>query len=135
MAIILRPRHISGLWGPMPMGSRTALTYQMRQKMYLATNPAAVEPYEVTRRVEAYIGGGVWRVLCRCGEAPHADPDWKLSCCFGCGAIHTNITFPDNLEAIEALLAKRPVQLHRNWRTPETLEDLMAEQRAHGDPV
>lgn len=136
MAIILRPKHIAGLWGnKAPMGVRTLELLKARQASYLAPNAAACEPMEIDAPILAYVGNGAWRINCRCNEATHADPDWMAACCFGCGAIYTNVVFPEMWHAIEELLAKRPVQGHRNWQEPETYESLVAEQIAHGDPV
>lgn len=141
MAIILRTRDIEGLWAASPIGpyvpphARTPDALRERQAAYLALNPAAGRPFIASRGMEAYIGGGVWRVKCPCGERTHADPDWKLACCFGCGRIHADLVFPEDRERIEKLLVLRPTIAERNWAQPETYEDLVAEQIAHGDPI
>jgi hypothetical protein len=140
MAVILRPKHVKGLWAEgtpevvLP-ADRTPTTYRRRQVQFLAGNPAAFAPQETSEPNAAYIGMGAWRVTCTCGEAPHADPEWLLSCCFGCGLIWTNVTFPANWATIETLLILRRVAWQRNWRMPETYADLVAEQIAYGDPV
>jgi len=140
MPIILRPKHVVGLWVVegdqiVPNAQRTPETYREQQRKHLAKNPAAADPYVVPHQIAAFIGGGFWRVHCRCREAPHADPEWGLSCCFGCGAIYEHVMFPPDWRAIEDLLVKRPVQWMRNWQMPETLEQLRVEQLAMGDPV
>lgn len=89
----------------------------------------------MTEPTTAYIGCGVWRIECACHEAPHTDPEWKLACCFGCGAIYENVVFPERWRDIEKLLSMRRLQQHRNWIQPETFEELIAEQRAFGDPL
>lgn len=121
--------------GLVPNSDRTPEQYRAQQRQMLAANPAAADPWVSTSEVMAFVGGGAWRIHCTCGEATHVDPEWRLSCCFGCGSIRTNIVLPDNWEAIEILLAKRRAQIHRNWEAPETFADLLAEQLAYGDPV
>lgn len=142
MPIILTTRYFPRLWqtdpsdpAPPPVSERTQDSLRVMQARFVARNPAKSDPYEVYEPIPAYIDAGVWRVRCECGEAPHTDPEWRLACCFGCGAIYTNVVFPNNYKAIEDLLVKRRVQLHRNWRQPETLDDLIKEQIAHGEPV
>lgn len=136
MAQILRPKHINALWANIPLPGRTPQSHAQRHAAWLAQNPAASEPYDVDAPTFAYIGSGAWRVECACGEAPLADPEWTPAArCFGCGAVFTAVIFPSDWLAIETLLAKRRIQAHRNWHQPETYDDLLAEQRAHGDPV
>lgn len=137
MAIILRPRHFSALWGAMPLEHEQRTPERLRyfQRAHLARNPAAHEPTEFSEEKPAYIGNGAWRIHCRCGERTHADPEWKLACCFGCGAIWTNVVFPENWQAIEDLLSKRVLQGTRNWQPPETYDDLVAEQVQHGEAI
>ncbi len=133
MPIILRTKYIAGLWGGIPERARTPELLRKAQAAYVAQNPAQNHaPEEQAEEKAAYIGNGCWRIHCRCKEATHTDPEWKIACCFGCGAIW-RVKFPDDWEAIEKLLVERPVQLHRNWEAPETLIDLIAEQLEHGD--
>ncbi len=136
MPIILRPKHFPALWNGIPNEGRTPETYRMRQRDFLREQPAkGFAPHLSALQPQAYVGNGAWRIHCPCGEATHADPEWKLSCCFGCGTIYEHVMFPSNWREIEALLVKRPIQSSRNWQLPETLEYLTAEQKAHGDPV
>src|SRR5580765_585606 len=134
MPIILTTRHIEGLWknGPtgcfIPMEQRTLMLLGERQAIYLAMNPAASAPQILSRPIEAYIGNGCWRIKCRCGERTHTDPVWKMAFCFGCGARWMNVVFPENWNAIEDLLVKRPVQAARNWNSSETYDMLVQEQ-------
>lgn len=93
------------------------------------------DPWPAPDRLAAYIGAGAWRVRCACGEAPPTHPDWRLACCSGCGAIYEDVIFPKTAAAIEVILLKRPQPIQRNWRAPETVADLVAQNKAHGDPT
>jgi hypothetical protein len=48
-----------------------------------------------------------------------------------CGMV-ADLTWPADPDAVEALLAHRPVSRTRNWLPGETLTDLVAENAAHG---
>ena len=72
------------------------------------------------------LGGKVFRcgtegTACHCGVAGPA----------GCGLVCA-VVWPENVEAIEKLLALRPAEQTRNWTPGEDLVDLMAENVAHG---
>lgn len=139
MAVILRPKHITALWldanGPIPMSDRTPERYRQQLAEFVTRRPAMLAPVDVLTPMEAYVGAGAWRIKCPCSERTHVDPEWGLSCCFGCAATYTNIVLPHDWQIIDALLAKRRIQGTRNWEAPETLTDLIAEQLAHGEPV
>ncbi len=140
MPVILLPKHVNGLWKfptgtPLPMDQRTLSELYVQQRAYLLANPGAAQPQEINDPKDAYIGAGSWRVTCRCFEAPHADPETNTALCFGCGAIFTNVVFPENRQDIEDLLVNRPVQIFRNWQKTETFDDLVEEQLGKGDFV
>lgn len=128
--------------GPLQrLGVRTPDEYRAKQAQLIANN-ARNAPHlthgtvhESDAPIAAHVGCGAWRVKCACGEAPPADPDWRLACCSGCGTIHTAVTFPAERAQIEELLLARPMHGHRNWQAGESIADLVAEQHAHGDPV
>lgn len=82
--------------------------------------------------VEAYISAANWVVNCTCGAGNMVQPDWSLACCLACGAIRTNIVVPADRVAIEAALNARPQEYSRNWKPPETVESLLADNVAHG---
>lgn len=48
----------------------------------------------------------------------------------GCGA-SVDVVWPPDAQAIEAILAMRPVARTQNWTAGETLEELLAENAAH----
>lgn len=52
--------------------------------------------------------------------------------CWDCGFITGPILWPPDPDGVEALLAMRPDETTRNWAYPETLNDLLAENLAHG---
>ncbi len=135
MPIILRAKHVEGLWNGLPKALRTPDAYRAAQEAFLTSQPMRNEVHAVDIEVKASIDAGVWRIPCRCGEWPHTDPEWGISCCFGCGARYTKIIFPEGWEKFEALLVLRLSPRTRNWVPSESYEDVVDEQVAHGDPV
>jgi len=77
------------------------------------------------------VSGGYWVVMCVCGNAPSAHPDWHLACCFECGAIYRYLDVPIDRAEIESVLVRRPMA-HRHWVVGETVADLARENAAHG---
>lgn len=89
--------------------------------------------------VIAYINASRWMVDCICSSpgssAPPANsvhPDWSLACCLHCGRCRVNIVIPADRADIEAALNLRPLEETRNWKPPDTLADLLADNTAHG---
>lgn len=82
--------------------------------------------------VKARIDAGSWIIDCECGAGNAVDPEDKEARCFGCGAVHLDVEFPDpkGVETIERLLLARPQQNLRGWRPGETANDLHRENRA-----
>lgn len=64
---------------------------------------------------------GTEGVTCNCGVAVPA----------GCGLV-CGAAWPENIAAIEKLLALRPAAQTRNWNPGEDLVDLMLDNAAHG---
>jgi hypothetical protein len=85
----------------------------------------------------AYINHGRWTTDCPTCSRAHAPqgmwthPDWRIACCTECGAVYRHVAFPPHVDAMAAALLNRPRDL-QNWRSPETLDDLLAENVAHG---
>lgn len=127
--VIRRPQHVPGI------GARTPEEYRALQIKYLRKTGNPTEPWVSQDPIAAHVGAGAWRVWCPCGEAPPADPEWRLACCSGCGAIHDQVEFPEEREEIERVLLKRPNHAHRNWQAGETIDGLRRENLAHGDPA
>ncbi len=90
-------------------------------------------PQENSQERVAYVNHGRWVVDCNtdCHGAGLTSPTFNVSVCFDCGTVYTNIVFPDNAAAIEAVLLKRPDMVHRNWSRPETIELLETENVTH----
>lgn len=118
-------------------GVKTAKDYLLKQAAHIRDLQNARPdgpwgaPHPVTAPVDALVSGGRWVVVCPCGNAPSASPDWQLACCFECGAIY-HPTFPVEREALEALLLARPVTRTRNWAPPESVADLTVENAVNG---
>lgn len=69
-----------------------------------------------------------WIIDCECGAGNAVDPRWGgIACCFGCGAIHRNILFPQAWKAIERELVARTEVSVRHWVPGESVEQLAAE--------
>lgn len=100
----------------------------------LAARGAAIAVQEDTRSLIAYVNHGRWIVDCPCGAGSATDPAWREARCFGCGTVYANVVFPpdEDRARIEALLMKRPRIEHRNWFPHERVDDLAAENVAHG---
>ena len=74
-----------------------------------------------------------WQVVCPCGNTPMYDPKWALACCYTCGAIYVQQP-PEDWREIERVLLNRPNQINRHMLVGQTLDELRAENRKHGDP-
>ena len=88
--------------------------------------------------VQAYISEGRWVADCPagCGGAllmPLNDP-WYF--CVNCGSGWHRVVFPPAMREIQTLLLKRPLEggipKTRNWRVGESVDQLRAENLAHG---
>ena len=81
---------------------------------------------------------GAWKARCPrpwCTNAIALEPGQVEFMCIGgpdaCGYT-TVVIWPADPQAIEAILAMRPVRRTQNWLPGETLEDLIAENAANG---
>lgn len=93
------------------------------------------EPWICPVSRPVYVAMGKWLIRCVCGNAPSVDPSWRLACCIECGAVFEGLDVPAEYEAIEAVLLERPVIGTQAMHAGETLEQLKAENRAHGIAV
>ena len=81
---------------------------------------------EIDTQQEAYVNHGRWVVDCECNGAGLTSPSFKVSCCFDCGRVYTNIKFPQQVKKIEETLLARYNQTSRNWKG-ESLQVLLDE--------
>lgn len=80
---------------------------------------------EVVARAEH----GRWLADCPCGGARLVQPGVAFWCA-DCGHGPVPVRWPDDREAIDAVLMARPIG-NRHWFPNETLDDLRNENRAH----
>lgn len=98
----------------------------------------------------ARVNHGLWIASCECGAPREKLPtpgcvvflDVPLGFCVRCGnrawgGGWRRIAVPDHetRARIEAVLDARPNVEDRNWEPSETVDDLVAQNREHGDPV
>ena len=75
----------------------------------------------------ALVSGSKWVVLCPCGDAPMASPEWNEARCFACGAIYSGLQWPASRADIEQTLLRRPFRETRCWLPGETVDELRAQ--------
>jgi hypothetical protein len=127
---LLTPLHVHG--------ARTADEYRALQRRVISNGKAQRpalgwrEPWVVPGGREAFVSGGKWIVSCDCGNGPSADPTWTIACCFECGAVYEDVSFPADAAEIERLLLARAKVGTRHWRVSETAADLARENAQHG---
>lgn len=113
-----------------------------------ATIPPLDHVVLTARPMLARVNNGVWIASCSCGAKGLPTPgcvvwlDTPLGWCVRCGNQAWGggwrplvVPGPDERRLIEAVLECRPNVGDRNWEISETLEDLMAQNREHGDPI
>lgn len=99
--------------------------------------PFVPESTAVGEHVGALVNDGRWLVQCRCGSAQLVDPNEPRFFCVECLNDHVGgqwvaVRFPGDTGAIEEALEQREHRGAMNWRPGETVEDLLAENEAHG---
>lgn len=89
--------------------------------------------------VRARIDSSRWIVDCPfCGSAQDPSRREPLFWCVECGMRQNDgaaitVVFPPDADRIEQVLMQRHNFKHRNWNPGETLQDLMIENKAHGE--
>lgn len=96
----------------------------------------------------ARVRHGIWTASCPCGTKGRPRPgcvvwfDQPIGWCVRCrnravGGAWRPIVVPgpEMRAAIEAVLLCRPKDEDRNWEASESLADLIAQNKDHGDPV
>ena len=115
---------------------KTEDALRAKQAAFVAKNVASglrsIRIHESNVPIEARVNNGRWLFDCDCGSGVAADPDFAAAYCFGCGAIHTVVVFPDDRADVERVLLERPKTATRNWEPPETVATLETENRRHG---
>ena len=89
------------------------------------------EPWPEAPGAEPFVVDGKWIVVCACGDAPMASPEWDEARCFGCGAIYRGLVWPADRLEIESMLLRRPAAV-RTWLPGETVDDLREQNLSHG---
>lgn len=114
-----------------------AMHHAARQRRGLRSS----RPVETTsghRPLPACINHGRWLVACPwCAGAELVDPADPVFYCLSCqneqaGNQLVIVAFPEQREALERLLLRRPDPKTRNWLEGETVDDLLRENAAHG---
>lgn len=112
-------------------GVRTPEAYLAKQSAFIKDVHAMypdrpkVDLWVAPMHVAPFVSGSRWVVMCSCGNAPSAHPDWDLACCFECGAIYRDMAWPKDRAAIEAVIVAAPMSL-RHWTPAEPLGTLTA---------
>ena len=89
-------------------------------------------------KVIAYINYGRWIAKCPwCNGADFVFKNEPYYFCFSClnRAVDNKrieVIFPKNINAIEQILLKRPLEINQNWLPEETIADLEKENKANG---
>lgn len=113
-----------------------------------ASIPPLTHVVETAAPLVARVNHGRWIASCSCGARKLPSPgclvflDNLLGWCLRCGnqawgGGWRRVVAPDADERarIEAVLECRPNVEDRNWEVTETLDDLIADNIAHGDPI
>lgn len=88
--------------------------------------------------LRAWVCRSDWRADCDvCGDNLAVEPGEPFFCCNCLNAQNDGLArpvlWPDNRSEIESLLSRRVIPATRNWMITETIDDLRAEQLAHGE--
>jgi len=127
---IMTPVHVHGV--------HDAGEYRVKQREYITfakqKMPALKwrDPWVADEHPQVFILAGKWLVWCECGNYPSVHPEWRIACCFECGAIFQDLEIPSNASEIEAVLVKRPRAANRGWLPPQTVADLEQENKDNG---
>lgn len=125
-----RPEHIHNVQTPDDYKAFQAAMLQLQNGK--RPQDRALAPWTCLAPRAVYVAFGKWLLRCVCGNAPSVDPEWRLACCLECGAVFEQVAVPADYQAIEAVLLLRPAMRNQNWLPTETLDDLRAENAAHG---
>ncbi len=102
------------------------LAFQREHRLALAKKRLRglnVLEHVVATPVQARIDAGRWLIDCECSAGNAADPDWPEARCFGCGAVHTNVVFPPDVQALEDALLEAAAR-EQYWTPGESLKQI-----------
>jgi len=136
LKVIGRPFHVHTVNSIEAYERKQRLSIIRKKRVY--PNLEWRDPIHVELKPPPFIGGGYWKIMCPCMNAPSADPDWRVACCFECGAIYTQLEFPENelRQRAERVLLFRGYEHQRNWNPRiETLNALVIENLQNGDAI
>jgi hypothetical protein len=107
-------------------------SYAQAHGLFLERQPGRPRPHRSALALPMEVNHGRWVGLCpECRAGVTTGKRWPEARCFGCGAIFDQVLWPEALEALEALLLER-LPKNRHWKTGESLEQLLADNIAHG---
>jgi hypothetical protein len=129
------PRLNLQLRGPSAIhGVQTPDQYEQWHRLFVQHNAPGGKTFDRADTVSAYVNDGRWCADCpNCNGGMAAWPGWS-SRCGSCGAVYASVAFPSNAEAVEEVLAVRPVR-HQNWSVGEPMERLVSENVERSLPV
>ncbi len=85
--------------------------------------------------VTARVDWGRWIADCpACTSGVAVQHDWTEAYCYGCGAVLTAVTWPDDKDEAEAVLTLRQQKAQFYFPERETVEHLRAQNALHGVP-
>lgn len=129
----MRPKHLHPNVSS-PQDYVQAQATSIRSKMAAFPNLHWQLPFRhVGDPVPVKVSESCWQLVCSCGNTPMYDPEWALACCYTCGAVYDQGP-PKDWREIERVLLNRPNQINRHMLVGQTLDELRAENREHGDP-
>lgn len=129
---LLRPRELH----PNVVSPETYLSQQfmaITSRIQTFPNLRHTKPYVYVGQVMLVVHHSTWQLQCMCGNYPVYDPEWELAACYSCGAIFHQAP-PGDWKEIQRVLINRPELATRNMLAGQTLKELRAENREHGDP-
>lgn len=94
----------------------------------------AVVEWEADAGAPVIVSLGKYVVVCACGNAPSAHPEWDEARCWDCGAVYHGLLWPADLADIADILLARPLE-DRKWKPGDTVDLLLAENIERGRPM
>lgn len=103
-----------------------------RQAHELRMRAAGIPVHDSAHALVMEVNHNRWNPMCpECNAGVCTGRNWKEARCFGCGAIFRTVVWPEDIDAIEKILHKRPPKA-RHWKPHETIAELFAQNIQHG---